>query len=222
MRGAGPTRDPLNAGVPGGPGSNVPAGSAEVHSRVTHGGEAGIGGGSSSERPLGSGTQGGGGRGGTGGGEQSLAERGMERAREMADQASEQARELGDRATETASRARHQAAAALDQAEDVLEERTGLISTIRQNPLPALGIAFGFGFMLAGSDSGSRRRKGGSGRGGMQRTMDQAKSAVMGAISAAAAQQIRSLLAGLTGQHGSTTHTGGAAGTTAGRGPARH
>lgn len=220
MSGGG-TRDPLSPGTTGSPGSDLPAGSAEVHSRVTHGGAAGIGGGAASDRPLG------------GGGEQNLAERGMERAREMADQAGDRvreaadevgdrARELGDRASETASRARHRAAEALDQAEDVIEERTGLISTIRQNPLPALGIAFGLGFMLAGSDSGSRGRKGSGSGGGMHRAVDQAKGALMGAISAAAAQQVRSVLAGLTGEQGGSTHTGGARGTSAGSGPARH
>ncbi|HEV2132272.1 MAG TPA: hypothetical protein VGR27_14250 [Longimicrobiaceae bacterium] len=216
-------RDPLNAGVAGGPASDLPAGSAEVHSHITHGGEAGIGG-----------TQGG--RGGVGGGEQNVAERGMERAREMADQAGERvrevadeagerARELGGRASETASRARHRAAEALDQAEDVIEERTGLISTIRQNPLPALGIAFGLGFMLAGSDSGSRGRKGSGrkGSGSIDKAMTQAKTAIISAISTAAAQQVRSMLSSLQqGGQGGSTQTSGARGTSAGSGPARH
>ncbi len=188
--------------MPGGPGGTVPAGSAEVHSRVTQDREPGLSARGAYDQPGGMGTPGGGRTGREG--DRSLTERATdrardlaedagERARELADEASERMHDLSDQAGEAASRARRRAGEAIDQAEDRIEAQTGLISTIREHPLRALGIAFGLGFMLAGSGSESKGRK----RSGvMGKAQGQLKTAIMGALSAAAAEQIRSLLEG--------------------------
>lgn len=215
LTGTGSMSEPIEPGMPGSTGAALPPGSAEVRSRMTQESVIGNASGTAPSRSSGMEEEG------------NLAERGMERARnmaheaedrvrEVADEAGDRLRDVGERASEAASQARRRAAEALDQAEDAIEEQTGLISTVRSNPLPALGIAFGLGFFLAGSDSGGRQSK----RGGtMHRAMDQAKGAIMGAISAAAAEQVRSML----GKSGADqTGEQSRAGDTAGRGTARH
>jgi hypothetical protein len=95
-------------------------------------------------------------------------------------------------------RVRGVAARALDRATAGLDERTGLIGVVRDNPLAAVGVAFTIGVLVAGkSDSAGRFGK----------LKQQLRGAVIGAISAAVAQEARnlagagrsSLLAGLFG-----------------------
>jgi ElaB/YqjD/DUF883 family membrane-anchored ribosome-binding protein len=117
----------------------------------------------------------------------------LDRVRDRAEDVVEEAR---DRAGEIADRARRGVENAVDRAEDVLEERTGALSFIRNNPLPAVGIAFAAGFLLAGSGSDKRSRRGVGGR-----VRNQVRGAVMAAVSAAVARELRNL-AGLDGEGG--------------------
>lgn len=65
-----------------------------------------------------------------------------------------------------------------------IEDRSTL-DTVRDNPLVALGIAFGVGFALAGS----------SGTGGQPRkATNQLKGAMIGGLSAAVARELRGLI----------------------------
>ncbi|HET7461336.1 MAG TPA: hypothetical protein VFJ82_08800 [Longimicrobium sp.] len=87
------------------------------------------------------------------------------RAGDLASQARERVEALGDRATET------------------LEER-GWLGRLRENPLPALGVAFAAGFLLSG---GGRGGKG-------QRVRGELRSAVAAGLSAGLAQGARAFL----------------------------
>lgn len=171
--------------VSGGPVRRDLDGVAEVHSEVVIT-SAGTGTGSHA---------------GTGAGERAVGavDQAKDKANELADRAQDKAGELADQAKQKAGEAKQRASEALDQAERKLEE-TGVMDMIRDNPLAALGVAVGIGFLLAGDgDSGkSRGRKGGI----AYKAKHQLKGAVMGGLSAAVAQEFRSFL-GETGGAGS-------------------
>lgn len=148
----------------------------------------------------------------TGGGQQQggqgLQDRAMNRAREMGDQVKDRAQgvvnDVQNRVSGMTGQAREQVDRAMDRAEGMLEER-GVLDQIRNHPLPALGIAFGIGFLLAGGGDDeeehertrSRRgrqsggRQGGGALGGV---MDQLKGALVGSLSAALATEAKGLL----------------------------
>lgn len=93
------------------------------------------------------------------------------------------------RARDFASQARSRAADALDRASSEFEERTGLFRVLRDHPLAAVGVAFAVGFLAAGrSDSAGRYGK----------AKQQLRGAIIGAISAAVAQETRNM-AGIFG-----------------------
>lgn len=121
-----------------------------------------------------------------------------DKAHELADRAQDKAGDLADQAKQKAGEAKQKASEALDQAERKLEE-SGVLDKIRDNPLAALGVAVGIGFLLAGDgddgDKGQSRKKGGM----ASKAKHQLKGAVMGGLSAAMAQEFRSFL----GQGGS-------------------
>jgi len=102
------------------------------------------------------------------------------------------------RARELADEARERARGAFGRTTSVIEERAGgALSLAREHPLATMGVAFAVGFMVAGtSDSGGRFGK----------AKQQLRGAIIGAISAAVAQEARSfaegtgLLAGLFGR----------------------
>ncbi|HEU0079743.1 MAG TPA: hypothetical protein VFQ76_18940, partial [Longimicrobiaceae bacterium] len=72
----------------------------------------------------------------------------MNRVRDVAGQARERLQGLSGnvsgRMGDAAGQAREKAGEALGRAEQVLEER-GILDKVRENPLPALGLAFGVG-----------------------------------------------------------------------------
>lgn len=115
-------------------------------------------------------------------------------AQNVAGRAKELAGEVPDRAMEAASAARERLGSAVNSAQNMLEER-GVLDTIRQNPLPALGIAFGVGFLLAGSDNATANNP------TVRRAKNQLKGAVMGGLSAAVANEARTFL-GVQGGRG--------------------
>ena len=102
------------------------------------------------------------------------------------------------RARELAGEARERARGALGRAASEIEDRAGgAFALAREHPLATVGIAFAVGFMVAGtSDSGGRFGK----------AKQQLRGAIIGAISAAVAQEARhfaegsGLLAGLFGR----------------------
>jgi len=111
-------------------------------------------------------------------------------------QARSKAADLRDRAEDTFEDARSRANQALSRAETELEERTGVISMIRDNPLPALGVAVALGYLAAGS----RRRKRGR---MMNMATGQLRGAIMAGVSAALAREFRSIMSEQGGSLGS-------------------
>lgn len=133
------------------------------------------------------------------GGEQSKTEQAKDKARDVADQAKDKADQVRGKAGELGGQAQDKLSEVLGRAQDALEER-GLLDTIRGNPLPALGLAFGVGFLLAGSDDGGSHR-------GLSKAKNQLKGAVMGGLSATVAQEARSML-GMGGSSSSGSGSG--------------
>jgi ElaB/YqjD/DUF883 family membrane-anchored ribosome-binding protein len=110
-----------------------------------------------------------------------------EHAEDALDTARDKASDIRHRAEETVDQARARASRAIDRAEQELEERTGVISMIRENPLPALGIAVAVGYLAAGSRSRKRGRV-------MNLATRQLRGAIMGGVSAALAREFRSIV----------------------------
>lgn len=116
-----------------------------------------------------------------------VRERVTERARTVAQGMRETAGTLGTRAGEVAGQARERLGELSERTNRALEQR-GLIARLQENPLPALAIAFGIGFLLAGG-----------GRGGnvdtpTGRVRRELRSALMAGLTAGAAQATRGFL----------------------------
>ncbi|HEX6924015.1 MAG TPA: hypothetical protein VF167_01190 [Longimicrobiaceae bacterium] len=116
-------------------------------------------------------------------------EREGESLRDRAAEAFEHGGELRDRLGDAAHRARRSAGRLFDAAEEKLEERTGALRAVERNPLAALGIAFALGFLLAGDSDEAE-----SSRPALAKAKNQIKGAIMGGISAAISQQIRTFI----------------------------
>lgn len=130
-----------------------------------------------------------------------MAEDVKSRAQDAVDRAPEIAGQVRDRAGEYAGQAREKVGQALERAEQELDRR-GVLDKVRQNPMPALGIAFGIGFLLAGS--GDDQQGGKQKKGTLSKAKHQIKGAVMGGLSAAIAQEARSLIGMAKEQGGSS------------------
>ncbi len=104
-----------------------------------------------------------------------------------------------DRLEEVTTRGRQRAERILGDAERKLEEKTHLVSKAQKQPLAALGIAFGAGFLLAGSDSGERKSQ------RMSKATNQLKGALMGGFSAAVSREIRQFIDEQGGASGLTS-----------------
>jgi ElaB/YqjD/DUF883 family membrane-anchored ribosome-binding protein len=108
------------------------------------------------------------------------ANQARDRMGQVADQAQERVQEVRGRAEEMMGQARNRVGGLMEQAEGSHPVRMA-----RDNPLPALGIAFAVGFLLAGSSDSSGR---------LGKAKQQIKGAVMGGISAALAQELRNAI----------------------------
>lgn len=126
--------------------------------------------------------------------EAGVRERAASRVKDVAGTVAEAAGDLGqrarslagdvaDRAGDFASRARDRVGAVADRATEELEDR-GWLARMRENPLPALGVAFAAGFLLSGGGRGGR-----SGR-----VRGELRSAVTAGLSAGLAQGARAFL----------------------------
>lgn len=88
------------------------------------------------------------------------------------------------RARSFANEARQRAAGALGRAASGLDEHTGVVRLVRDNPLAAVGAAFALGFLVAGKSQSEGR---------FGKAKQQLRGAIIGAISAAVAQETRAL-----------------------------
>lgn len=125
-----------------------------------------------------------------GGGAKEFTRRVRERAEDAFGSARDRSSDLRDRVGGAAHRARDRAEYFIDEAEETLDARTGVLRSARSNPLAALGIAFAVGFLLAG-DRGEEME----GRHPTAaKAKNQIKGAIMGGVSAAISQQLRSFI----------------------------
>lgn len=127
---------------------------------------------------------------------QSLGQRAVNRLQGATGTVRDQASNLGhrasdlagtarDRAGELASQARDGMGSALTSAESWLEN-SGMLERVRQNPLPALGIAFGLGFVLAARGNNAIRHNP-----NINRAANQLRGALMAGVSAAVAREAK-------------------------------
>lgn len=124
---------------------------------------------------------------------QGLKDRAATRARDAADTVKDRAGNLGERARqvagsvgERAGGVASQARGLVDRAQTQLENR-GILEKVRDNPLPALGVAFAVGFLLAGNDDRGRDTR-------SSRARRELRNALVAGLSAGAAQGARSFL----------------------------
>jgi hypothetical protein len=112
-----------------------------------------------------------------------VRDRVMDRARSVAGTVRDRAETVGHRAGEYATQARDRLGEMSDRTNQALEQR-GLLARLRENPLPALGIAFGLGFLIAGSGRGEGNSTG-------NRLRRELRGALMAGLTAGAAQATR-------------------------------
>jgi ElaB/YqjD/DUF883 family membrane-anchored ribosome-binding protein len=96
--------------------------------------------------------------------------------------------DLRERVGGAAHRARDRAGQFFDEAEERIGDHSGVLTTARHNPLAALGIAFAVGFLLAGDSDEPERHP------SLAKAKNQVKGAIMGGISAAISQQLRTFI----------------------------
>jgi ElaB/YqjD/DUF883 family membrane-anchored ribosome-binding protein len=170
-----PLQNPSGTGMTGDPLARPGQGTARVETRVT--GAQGTTGARTST--------------GTGTGDEGLLDRAQDQVKETWDDVRERADDLTDRASEMASRAQSQIGDALNRAEHQLEEKTGAVSMVRNNPLAAAGLAFGIGFLLAGDGGGRSRKR----RGGMVgKAGGQLRNVIVGGVSTMLMQELQEML----------------------------
>lgn len=112
-----------------------------------------------------------------------FAGRARDRAEDLLGSARSRTSEWRDRIGEARDRAEN----LMDDAETTLENRTGVLRTAREKPLAALGVAFAIGFILAGSGEEDRHPS-------VAKAKNQIKGAIMGGVSAAISQQLRTFI----------------------------
>ena len=157
------------------------------------------------------------------GADEGLRERTVNRVKDVAGDVADAAGGLGerarsvagdvaDRAGDLASRARDRVSGLADQAQSALEER-GWLDRLRENPLPALGVAFAAGFLLAGGGTGTGGEvemgtgTGSTGgarglRGGATRVRGELRGALAAGLSAGLAQGARAFLRNVGAEDG--------------------
>ncbi|MDB4950879.1 MAG: hypothetical protein JWM27_3528 [Gemmatimonadetes bacterium] len=140
----------------------------------------------------------------------------LEDAKDLGGRATELVGQARERAGEMAGEARERMTQAMGQAEDMLR-RSGAIDRVKANPMPALGIAFGVGYLLAGSSKGV-----------VGKAKGELKHAVLAGLTATVAREARDYLGSsgggmlsqfLGGQGGGQT---GRSGSTASHRPPSH
>lgn len=122
-----------------------------------------------------------------------LASEAQEKAREMTSRAARMGEKARDTIGSASTDARRMANEMKSRADRVVEE-SGARSFIDRHPLAVLGVSFGVGFLLAGSGGDSHGMRG--------RAKTRIRSALVGAASAALAQQARAMLGMESGQGG--------------------
>jgi ElaB/YqjD/DUF883 family membrane-anchored ribosome-binding protein len=98
---------------------------------------------------------------------------------------------VGEKAGDLASQARSRVSGLSERATTALDER-GMLGKLRENPLPALGIAFAVGFLLAGGGRGSAAPGSKSAR-----ARSELRNALMAGVTAGLGQGARSFLRNL-------------------------
>lgn len=115
--------------------------------------------------------------------------------------------DVADRAGDVASQARDRLGALAEGARSTLEER-GWLERLRENPLPALGVAFAAGFLLAGGSGGTEVATGtttGGARGlkgSAGRIRGELRGALAAGLSAGLAQGARAFLRNIGAEDG--------------------
>jgi hypothetical protein len=112
-----------------------------------------------------------------------------ERAGELGQRARGVAGDVVERAGGLASRARGRMEELSDRAQSALEER-GWLERLKENPLPALGVAFAAGFLLAGGTRGGASAPASR----AQRVRGELRGALATGLSAGLAQGARAFL----------------------------
>lgn len=111
--------------------------------------------------------------------------------------------DVAERAGDMASRARDRVSSLTEGARNTLEER-GWLDRLKENPLPALGVAFAAGFLLAGGGRGGTEIGGGARglKGSASRMRGELRGALAAGLSAGLAQGARSFLRNIGAEDG--------------------
>lgn len=175
LSGTGRDHSGLEAGTTGSASFGDQPGTAEVHAGIAFGGQAGT----------------------------STAGRATSRVKDVAGTVRETASDLGQRARDLAGDVGERAGDLASQARDRLSgvqgrvsetlERRGMLEKVRDNPVPALGVAFAVGFLLAGSSSRDEAQ-GVMGTSKAGRARNEIRQALMAGLSAGLAQGARSFM----------------------------
>jgi ElaB/YqjD/DUF883 family membrane-anchored ribosome-binding protein len=81
----------------------------------------------------------------------------VDRVKDAGHEVKDRVHDMREKLDDGWSQARSRVRGVMDDAEEVLEERTGILPWTRSNPLPAAMIAFGVGLVLSGGAMGGKR-----------------------------------------------------------------
>jgi ElaB/YqjD/DUF883 family membrane-anchored ribosome-binding protein len=113
---------------------------------------------------------------------------GRSRFDRLEDEARDRFADVRQRAAAFADGARERFSETVDRAESSFDERTGMVTSIRQHPLAAVGIAFSVGFVVAAASRATDRNW------ALERARRRLRGAIVSGMTGVLAHELRAII----------------------------